>query len=156
MIQCAQFLKKIRFMTRWMAFVSVGVGATQRILLSVLARNPHKGLAREISHETGRERGKQGPRAVERRRQNRAVDRREQSVEVGGSRLLGCVDPEAGFSKVRGCVCVPGDFVGISLEYTLTLPHRYYLPNPSARVGYDTRSIFKRSLTDLNLEFSFS
>ena len=31
-----------------------------------------------------------------------------------------------------------------------------YLPNPSARVGYDTRSIFKRSLTGLNSEFSFS
>ena len=31
-----------------------------------------------------------------------------------------------------------------------------YLPDPSARVGYDTRSIFKRSLTDLNAEFSFS
>ena len=33
---------------------------------------------------------------------------------------------------------------------------RYYLPNPSARAGYDTRSIFKRSLTGLNSEFSFS
>ena len=32
----------------------------------------------------------------------------------------------------------------------------YYLPNPSAREGYDTRSIFKRSSTDLNSEFSFS
>ena len=31
-----------------------------------------------------------------------------------------------------------------------------YLPNPSARVGYDTRSIFKWSLTGLNSEFSFS
>ena len=31
-----------------------------------------------------------------------------------------------------------------------------YLPNPSARVGYDTRSIFKRSLTGLNSDFSFS
>ena len=31
-----------------------------------------------------------------------------------------------------------------------------YLPNPSARAGYDTRSIFKRSLTVLNSEFSFS
>ena len=29
-------------------------------------------------------------------------------------------------------------------------------PNPSARAGYDTRSIFKRSLTGLNSEFSFS
>ena len=28
--------------------------------------------------------------------------------------------------------------------------------NPSAWAGYDTRSIFKRSLTGLNLEFSFS
>ena len=32
-----------------------------------------------------------------------------------------------------------------------------YLPNPSARAGYDTRSIFfKRNLTGLNSEFSFS
>ena len=28
--------------------------------------------------------------------------------------------------------------------------------NPSAQVGYDTRSIFNRSLTGLNSEFSFS
>ena len=28
--------------------------------------------------------------------------------------------------------------------------------NPSARAGYDTRSFFKRSLTGLNSEFSFS
>ena len=28
--------------------------------------------------------------------------------------------------------------------------------NPSTRVGYDTWSIFKRSLTGLNSEFSFS
>ena len=33
---------------------------------------------------------------------------------------------------------------------------RSYLPNPSARAGYDTMSIFKRSLTGLNSEFSFS
>ncbi len=32
----------------------------------------------------------------------------------------------------------------------------YYLPNPSTRAGYDTRSVFKRSLTGLNSEFSFS
>ena len=31
-----------------------------------------------------------------------------------------------------------------------------YLPNSSTRAGYDTRSIFKRSLTGLNSEFSFS
>ena len=28
--------------------------------------------------------------------------------------------------------------------------------NPYARAGYDTRSIFKRSVTGLNSEFSFS
>ena len=33
---------------------------------------------------------------------------------------------------------------------------KLYLPNPLARAGYDTRSIFKRSLTGLNSEFSFS
>ena len=35
-------------------------------------------------------------------------------------------------------------------------PLRSYLPNPSARAGYDTRSVFKQSLTGLNSEFSFS
>ena len=30
------------------------------------------------------------------------------------------------------------------------------LPNPFARAGYDTSSIFKQSLTGLNSEFSFS
>ena len=37
-----------------------------------------------------------------------------------------------------------------------TLRYVSYLPNPSARTGYDTRSIFKRSLTGLISEFSFS
>ena len=32
----------------------------------------------------------------------------------------------------------------------------YIFTNPSAQAGYDTRSIFKRSLTGLNSEFSFS
>ena len=31
-----------------------------------------------------------------------------------------------------------------------------YLTNPSTLAGCDTRSVFKRSLTGLNLEFSFS
>ena len=31
-----------------------------------------------------------------------------------------------------------------------------YIYKPYARAGYDTRSIFKRSLTGLNSEFSFS
>ena len=32
----------------------------------------------------------------------------------------------------------------------------YIYTNPSARAGYDTRSIFNRSLTGFNSEFSFS
>ena len=32
----------------------------------------------------------------------------------------------------------------------------YIFTNPSTWAGYDTRSIFCRSLTDLNSEFSFS
>ena len=32
----------------------------------------------------------------------------------------------------------------------------YIYTNPSAQAGYDTRSVFKRSLTGLNSEFSFS
>ena len=39
----------------------------------------------------------------------------------------------------------PGDYQKITI-----------FTNPSARAGYDTRSIFKRSLTGLNSEFSFS
>ena len=31
-----------------------------------------------------------------------------------------------------------------------------YLPNPSTQAGYDTRSIFKQSLTGLSSEYSFS
>ena len=37
-----------------------------------------------------------------------------------------------------------------------TWNHLTIFTNPSARAGYDKRSIFKRSLTGLNSEFSFS
>ena len=36
------------------------------------------------------------------------------------------------------------------------VPPNILFTNPSARAGYDTRPIFKRSLTGLNSEFSFS
>ena len=42
-------------------------------------------------------------------------------------------------------------------KFRLTMLTKFTLfTNPSARAGYDTRSIFKRSLTGLNSEFSFS
>ena len=51
----------------------------------------------------------------------------------------------------------------ITMKEYSTLPrssklesHYITFTNPSTRAGYDTRSIFKRSLTGLNSEFSFS
>ena len=79
-------------MTRWVAFVSVG--ANQRILLLVLAQNPHKGLECEISHETGRDEGRKVPeRAEEISQQNRRVKRRKWEV--------GPVDTEAWLANMR-------------------------------------------------------
>ena len=42
------------------------------------------------------------------------------------------------------------------LKLTKEKKQKVLFTNPSARAGYDTRSIFKRSLTGLNSEFSFS
>ena len=42
------------------------------------------------------------------------------------------------------------------IEFSLTSPWLVIFTNPSARAGYDTRSIFERSLAGLNSEFSFS
>ena len=43
--------------------------------------------------------------------------------------------------------------VQIGAIYSMVLNYRYFIifTNPSARAGYDTRSIFKWSLTGLNL-----
>ena len=41
-------------------------------------------------------------------------------------------------------------------KYEESKPALPYLPNPSVRARYDTRWIFKRSLTGLNSEFSFA
>ena len=46
-------------------------------------------------------------------------------------------------------------YVNVYCEKTVKLAYTY-LPNPSARAGYDTRSIFMWSLTVLNSEISFS
>ena len=81
------FSRKIQcdsVVTRCWAFVVwVYVSARQKIPLSVLAQNPHKGLAYEIPHVTGRGRGKEVPRAVKRRRQSIAVGRTEKWTEQG-------------------------------------------------------------------------
>ena len=75
--------------------------------------------------------------------------------------------------KVLGCaytICLNGIIIIIIIiiiMWLLLLPLIFFLlmmmiiiiiifTNPSARAGCDTRSIFKRSLTGLNSEFSFS
>ena len=48
-------------------------------------------------------------------------------------------------------------FIITNIVSVKSLRESYFIfTNPSARAGYDTRSIFKRSLTGLNSEFSFS
>ena len=61
--------------------------------------------------------------------------------------------------QVWSTVINPMCWAGLALSsvlYTKDICWWSYLPNPSARAGYDTRSIFKRSLTGLGSEFSFS
>ena len=72
-----EILRRNFYVTRWVVFFSVGVGASQIISLSLLARNPHKGPAREISHE---DEGRKVPEAVWRKEQKDTVSRREQSA----------------------------------------------------------------------------
>ena len=50
------------------------------------------------------------------------------------------------------CVCVIINTIQL-LQWRILI---YIFTNPSTRAGYDTWSIFKQSLTGLNLEFSFS
>ena len=84
---------------------------------------------------------------------------------------------KTGVSPSHGLVPYPGysfSFVGFSFVRVSITPlqesiRRFLQPqptgliidtilftNPSTQAGYDTRSIFKRSLTGLNSEFSFS
>ena len=51
----------------------------------------------------------------------------------------------------------PGDLRWLAVTQTQVENHQLTIfTNPSARTGYDTRSILNRSLTGLNSEFSFS
>ena len=94
------FLGQVRrdvIVARWVAFISVGVGECHLEDSFVLARNPYKGLAPEISYETGRRWGK--ARFKGNQRKNGVSDSRGKAT-VRERRLLsvkvGPVDPEAG------------------------------------------------------------
>ena len=136
-------------MTLWVASISLCVGASQRIPLSVLARNPHKGLVHEISHEIERMREGRSQRSVGRRgqsregrsqqngvdetsRQNRSVRRWESGIEEASQqkserRLLGPVDLQmSGWPTREDKSALLVALWGFSLEYTLALAHRMH------------------------------
>ena len=117
----------------WHSFLWVWVSASQKIPLSVLARNPHKGLAHKISHETKRGQVKESPRVKrsqnteETRAENGEADSREKETEQtsrqkrAGTRTCGL---RSGLANMRGWVSVPSGFVEISVKYILMLAHR--------------------------------
>ena len=65
-------------------------------------------------------------------------------------------NPKAPFSIATTPRCRGGRYSFPGWLYFTLDPHLIIFTNPSARAGYDTRSIFKRSLTGLYSEFSFS
>ena len=113
---------------RCWAFVSVVVGEcySEYSFVCFGAKPTERGLAREISYESGRGREKaryQG-RTEESSQQKKAVDRSREKPTVRERRVLGRVDPEAEMANVSRWVSIPGGCVGISLEYTLAIAHR--------------------------------
>ena len=55
------------------------------------------------------------------------------------------------------CTRVQSLFQGVCFTLMKRIQSAYYIfTNPSARAGYDTRSIFQQSLTGLNSEFSLT
>ena len=58
------------------------------------------------------------------------------------------------WQSIRHTKCT--EAVSLKKHLTYLLPGLVLFTNPSARAGYDTRSIFKRSLTGFNSELSFS
>ena len=72
---------------------------------------------------------------------------------------LGVVAIEKGAFGSPSTVVANFTFIYFEIRYRFGLvwfPCLILFTNPSTRAGYDTRSNFKRSLTGLNLEFSFS
>ena len=135
-------------MTLWVASVSLYVGASLRTPLSVLARNPHKGLAPEISHETGMTSEERSQRqwagdvsqemdTVSRREQKRLVYRTGQSgdesraerrpvnrSQYAAARTVDLQMP--GWPRPEDKSSLLVAFWEFPLEYTLALAHRMH------------------------------
>ena len=54
------------------------------------------------------------------------------------------------------CAQISDPFAAAYTVINMRFACKVLFTNPSARAGYDTKSIFKRSLTGLNSQFSFS
>ena len=88
----------------------------------------------------------------------------ESVLQMGGKWLYRCCFVEwcfrYTFNTTQHCYVVLIKFFLHTLLASMWCIHTVvlisYLPDPSALAGYDTRSIFKRSLTGLNSEISFS
>ena len=122
--------------TRCGAFVVwVCVGASQMTSLSLLARNPHKGLAREISHEIRSGRGKEGLReqsagessqekdsqqkgAEQVSQEMRVGQRGDQSTEVRKAAARTCWPTDAGLTNARRRVSIPCGFLEVLRKFT--------------------------------------
>ena len=112
-------------MTRLAAFISVCVGATQRISLSVLARNLHK----ERERETGSGGGKEGPR-LHRESQLTKEDGREQSIwdscpekdTIGRRRQR--EDGTRAKKTVKRWVSITSGFVEVSHNYSPAIAYK--------------------------------
>ena len=118
------FILAGRFLWHDMGICCVGVGKCQSedSFVCFGVKPTQRAYARDLLR--GRNRTREGRSPTEQiRRRNREVGRTGQSAGES-RRLLGCEDPEAGLANVRRWVSIPGGFVGISLEYTLTIAHR--------------------------------
>ena len=72
-------------------------------------------------------------------------------IKVDKSRLPGRFE-----AWIYNHTILPQNTLASINEFTIAHIEQILFTNPSARAGFDTRSIFKRSLTGLNSEFSFS
>ena len=81
----------------------------------------------------------------------RNVVEKNKKDEDNSSKTLNDKNQKASSQKFRQLVPGPCKRIEKTVKVMVIL-----FTNPSARKGYDTRSTFKRSLTGLNSEFSFS
>ena len=102
--------------------MGVGKSQSEDSFVSFGAKPTQRACARDFPRD--RKRTRKG-RSQSQEKEAEQTSRQRTGRSAGESRrLLGCVDPEIGLANVRGWVSIPGDFVGISLEYTLAIACR--------------------------------